>query len=77
MAAFKINAGKLREIKIQEASKKRLRIFAETVDKFGPLWWESLSEEKKQEWKTYRQALCDITAQDGYPFVIAWPIPPE
>ena len=28
------------------------------------------------EWKTYRQALRDITAQSGYPDVIAWPVAP-
>ena len=27
-------------------------------------------------WKTYRQALRDITAQEGFPHVIIWPEPP-
>lgn len=35
-----------------------------------------LSEEKKQEWATYRQALRDIPLQEGYPFSINWPAQP-
>lgn len=37
--------------------------------------WELYTDEKKQEWKTYRQALRDITTQEN-PFVITWPIKP-
>ena len=35
-----------------------------------------LSAEKKAEWNTYRQALRDITAQEGYPFNVVWPTEP-
>jgi hypothetical protein len=35
-----------------------------------------LTEEKKQEWKVYRQALRDITLQTD-PFNIVWPTKPE
>lgn len=35
-----------------------------------------LSEEKKQEWRVYRQLLRDITSQSN-PFNINWPTPPE
>jgi hypothetical protein len=27
-------------------------------------------------WAVYRQALRDITAQEGYPFNVTWPVPP-
>jgi hypothetical protein len=30
----------------------------------------------KEIWLTYRQALRDITAQEGFPFNITWPIQP-
>lgn len=30
----------------------------------------------KEAWATYRQALRDITAQEGYPFNVIWPTPP-
>jgi hypothetical protein len=35
-----------------------------------------LSEQKKEEWKTYRQSLRDITVQSD-PFNIIWPTKPE
>jgi len=35
-----------------------------------------LSEEKKTEWGIYRQALRDITTQQGYPFNVIWPTQP-
>lgn len=35
-----------------------------------------LSEEKKAEWATYRQALRDLPAQEGFPNV-AFPTPPQ
>lgn len=30
-----------------------------------------------KEWKDYRQALRDIPAQPGFPFKVAWPVPPK
>jgi hypothetical protein len=35
-----------------------------------------LGEERYQAWQTFRQALCDITKQPGYPRAIVWPTPP-
>lgn len=37
----------------------------------------SLSNEKKTEWATYRQALRDVPAQEGYPWNINWPVSPK
>lgn len=37
----------------------------------------TMSTEKVQEWKTYRQALRDITTQKGFPREIIWPVKPE
>ena len=36
----------------------------------------TLSAEKKAEWNTYRQALRDITLQEGYPFNVVFPTEP-
>lgn len=30
----------------------------------------------KAAWATYRQALRDVTAQDGFPWTITWPVAP-
>lgn len=31
----------------------------------------------KGDWAVYRQALRDLTAQEGFPFNIDWPVDPE
>lgn len=31
----------------------------------------------RQAWATYRQALRDLTVQDGFPFTFEWPINPD
>jgi hypothetical protein len=36
-----------------------------------------LSEEKKIEWNTYRQALRDVSLQEGFPWDVVWPTPPS
>ena len=28
-------------------------------------------------WAAYRQGLCDITAQDGFPWSVKWPTSPS
>ncbi len=33
-------------------------------------------EETKQKWSVYRQALRDITNQEGYPNTVTWPTEP-
>ena len=36
-----------------------------------------LTTAKKTEWKTYRTALRDITAADGFPHTMSWPTEPS
>lgn len=36
-----------------------------------------LGSEKYTAWQTYRQQLRDITSQQGYPYQIIWPQPPQ
>ena len=39
--------------------------------------WMALSDNTMSpEWATYRQALRDITAQEGFPYSVNWPIKP-
>ena len=35
-----------------------------------------LSTEEREQWRIYRQALRDITLQEGYPFTVVWPQEP-
>lgn len=56
---------------------ERDRILSDVVDSMNPMRWESLSEDEKTKWKTYRQELLDITAQEGFPYSVTWPTAPE
>ena len=40
--------------------------------------WMALSDNTMTpDWASYRQALRDITAQEGYPYAVIWPTKPE
>ena len=40
--------------------------------------WMALSDNTMTPaWASYRQALRDITAQEGFPFLVGWPVKPE
>ena len=40
--------------------------------------WMALSDSTLSvEWATYRQALRDITIQEGFPYAVEWPAKPE
>lgn len=38
---------------------------------------KAMGSDKAAEWDTYRQALRDITTQEGFPLEIEWPTKPE
>jgi hypothetical protein len=39
--------------------------------------WMALTDNTMTpEWAAYRQALRDVTAQDGFPFSVVWPVAP-
>lgn len=40
-------------------------------------WWASTDLTMTQEQIDYRQALRDITTQDGFPHDVVWPVKPE
>ena len=60
-----------------------------TLDKMLPLapegstftawlgWLKELAAVAVNEWGVYRQNLRDLTAQEGFPFSIEWPTPPD
>lgn len=59
------------------ARHRRNKYLGMYVDSVNIIRWESLTEQKKQELKDYRQALLDIPQQSGFPTNINWPTPPE
>jgi hypothetical protein len=71
---------------IQEYSQEKLTIIevgyvnGRRIELLQQSDWTQLPDvplETKQAWATYRQALRDITTQEGYPFNVIWPTPPQ
>lgn len=63
-------------IKTDAVREYRDKLLNETVDRINSIWWESMTEEQKAAWKTYRQALLDITDQGSTIDAITWPTKP-
>lgn len=57
-------------VNTQKIRENRNSLLAETD------WWASSDLTMTQEQIAYRQALRDITAQEGFPFNVTWPIKP-
>lgn len=55
---------------------QRDQILKDVVDSINPLRWESFSEQKKQEWRDYRQALLNVPQQQEFPLNVVWPTQP-
>ena len=61
---------------ISAATQQRDALLRDGPDRISPIWYDSMTEQERQEWADYRQALLDITSQPDYPNVIIWPIKP-
>lgn len=40
-------------------------------------WLRDLANIVSTDWAVYRKALRDLTRQEGFPFNIVWPVPPD
>ena len=58
---------------------ERDRKLATEVDPIAgnALRWAGLSDEQRQAWAGYRQALLDVPQQSGFPHNVTWPSKPE
>jgi hypothetical protein len=54
-------------------------LLSSEVDKIvsNPLRWGDMSVDDQAQWKLYRRALLDITAQAGFPNQVVWPTKPD
>ena len=64
------------DISIKETKIKRSNLLQQSD------WTDTVSAQTRlgslyEQWQTYRQALRDITKQEGYPNSIVWPTPPQ
>ena len=60
-----------------EARTERNQLLADSDWTQLPDARNAMGADKAAEWDTYRQALRDITEQEGFPREIEWPIKPE
>lgn len=65
------------EDRIRDARILRDKYLSQNVDSLNGLRWELLSEETKQEYRLYREALLDVPQQEGFPDNIIWPVKPQ
>jgi hypothetical protein len=63
--------------KIMEIRNARNNLLARNIDCISPLWWEALTPEQQTSLRVYRQALLDISNQDGFPWNVTWPERPN
>lgn len=56
---------------------ERNNLLRQNVDSINYMRWESMTDEQKNAWKVYRQALLDVPDQEGFPYTIDWPTKPE
>lgn len=61
----------------REARAQRDTLLREVVDSMNPMRWEVLTEQQKDAWRAYRQALLDVPQQEGFPNNILWPEVPD
>jgi hypothetical protein len=59
------------------ARAQRDTLLREVVDAMNPMRWEVLTEQQKDAWRAYRQALLDVPQQEGFPNNILWPEVPD
>ena len=57
--------------------RKRNLLLKKTVDTVNPIRWSAMSEQQKNDWTSYRQALLDIPQQATFPNNVIWPSKPE
>jgi hypothetical protein len=67
---------KSQEILEQEALDLRTKLLVESDFADLPVTQAKLSDAQKTAWTTYRQALRDITDQQGFPWDVQWPTKP-
>jgi hypothetical protein len=64
------------EEKANVIREKRQGLLRRHVDVMSGPRWEAMTEEQKQVYRDYRQALLDITEQETFPDYVVWPTKP-
>jgi len=73
---YHLEQRKENDTKAMQVRERRDWLLRTEVDSFNPMRWESLTTEQQDAMRVYRQALLDITSQDGFPFDVTYPTKP-
>ena len=67
-----------RDLALENRKERNHRLISE-VDPIASnvLRWGSISTEQQDAWSVYRQALLDVTQQEGFPNDVVWPTKPS
>lgn len=57
--------------------RKRNILLKKTIDSLNPIRWSTMTDQSKNDWVAYRQALLDIPQQETFPNNVIWPTKPE
>jgi hypothetical protein len=63
--------------KEQEVRATRDGFLLSKVDSISHIRWSVMADEQKEAVLAYRQALLDVPQQEGFPWEVSWPEPPE
>lgn len=76
--AWVLNADRQNEVLSEDVRAERdYRLRYMDKQLANPIRWNSLTDDKKAEWTTYRQELLDVPQQSGFPLSVTWPTKPE
>ena len=81
--SYNFNGTEVQRVYTVEAipdEEKAGQVRAERNDKLAQSDWtqgKDIADNISNAWATYRQALRDIPAQDGFPWNVTWPTQPE
>lgn len=64
------------DVKGMQVRRERDMRLITDVDSLNPIRWETLTTEKKEDFRAYRQELLDVPQQQGFPWDVQWPAQP-
>ena len=73
---YQFERQKENDVKAMQVRRERDMRLITDVDSLNPIRWETLTTEKKEAFRVYRQELLDVPQQSGFPWNVVWPVTP-
>ena len=74
---YQFEQQKEHDVKAMQVREYRDHLLRTDVDSLNPIRWETMSIEKQDAYRVYRQALLDVPQQIGFPWNVVWPVKPD